>query len=536
VATTPHTGSSAPDWLRPPEEQGGGRRFLELARERPWLIALPAVLALLGALLYVSAAEKVYEAQADLLITPVPADEGVAFALGLIPESNDPALPIETAAQVVTTTAVAERAGEAFLGERPDEETLRELQERTRAEPVGQSNIVALIAEGETAEDASELANAFAEAAVEERTDRLHERIDAILPGLEERIATLAPESLAGQALAEELAQLESLRAGEDPTVQLETPATPPTSPKSPRPVLTVVAATIVGLMLGALALYAIGVLDPRLRREAQLRRIFDLPILARVPVEPRHGADSPLGPTQLTAPAVEAYRTLRAALAGRASAGDAGRVILVTGASPSEGKTTTAVNLAASIATSGRSVILIESDLRRPAVGKAFGVDAAHGVVGVLIEKVGIEEALVTAPSQVGRLRLLLSDYGGPGIAAELFSLPAAGRMIEDARRLADYVIIDSPPLTEVIDALPLARRADDVVVVVRIGRSNLGKVKQLGDLLATNGIKPAGFAVVGTPRPTRKQGYYYANPQASAGGRDGGRRTALPAGAARR
>lgn len=523
------------DWLRPPEEQGGGKRFLELARERPWLIALPLVLTLLAAVLYISTADKVYEAQADLLITPVPADEGALLGLGLIAESNDPSLPIETAAQVVTTTGVAERAGEAVLGERPDEETVRELQARTRAEPVGQSNIVALIAEAGSAEEAAELANAFAEAAVEERTKRLQDRIDVILPRLEEQIAGLPPESLAGQSLAGEIAQLVSLRAGDDPTIQLETPATPPPSAKSPRPALTLISAGLVGLVLGALALYAIGVLDPRLRREAQLRRIFNLPILARIPVEPRRRGDAPLGPTQLTAAAVEAYRTLRAALAGRASGADGGgRVILVTGANPSEGKTTTAANLAASIATSGRSVILIESDLRRPAVGRAFGVEAEHGVVGVLIEKVEIEEALVSAPAQVGQLRLLLSDYGGPGIAAELFSLPAARRMIEDARRLADYVVIDSPPLTEVIDALPLARQADDVLVVVRIGRSNLSRVKQLGDLLASNGIRPAGFAVVGTPRPTRKQSYYYTNPQAP--GRDSGGSGAVPAGSAGR
>ena len=71
---------------------------------------------------------------------------------------------------------------------------------------------------------------------------------------------------------------------------------------------------------------------------------------------------------------------------------------------------------------------------------------------------------------------------------------------MLDEARRIADYVIIDSPPLTDVVDALPLARSVDDVLLVVRIGRTRLNKLTQLGELLVENGIRPMGFAVVGS------------------------------------
>jgi Mrp family chromosome partitioning ATPase len=83
---------------------------------------------------------------------------------------------------------------------------------------------------------------------------------------------------------------------------------------------------------------------------------------------------------------------------------------------------------------------------------------------------------------------------------------------MIDEARGLADYVIIDSPPLNEVVDALPLARKADDVLIIVRLGRSRMDKIGQLGELLAESGIRPVGFAVVGTPRPGRGEYHYYA------------------------
>ena len=86
---------------------------------------------------------------------------------------------------------------------------------------------------------------------------------------------------------------------------------------------------------------------------------------------------------------------------------------------------------------------------------------------------------------------------------------------MIEDARRLADYVIIDSPPLNEVVDAMPLARQADDVLIVVRLGKTRLQRIAQLGELLAENGVRPVGFAVVGVPRPGRGEYHYYQGGQ---------------------
>jgi MinD-like ATPase involved in chromosome partitioning or flagellar assembly len=95
----------------------------------------------------------------------------------------------------------------------------------------------------------------------------------------------------------------------------------------------------------------------------------------------------------------------------------------------------------------------------------------------------------------------------------AEVLSLPAAEALLEDAKRLADYVVLDSPPLTQVIDAMPLARQVDDVVIVVRLGSSNLTQLAHLGDLLEQNSIRPAGFVVVGGPAP--EESSYYREAQ---------------------
>ena len=187
--------------------------------------------------------------------------------------------------------------------------------------------------------------------------------------------------------------------------------------------------------------------------------------------------------------------------------------MILVTGASASEGKSTTAVNLASSLALTGRDVILIEADLRRPSLGSVLDLEPTDGgVVSVLIEHTRLSQALVSSQAYGPHLRALLADQSGGGWVTDLFSIPAADAMVRDARRLADYVVIDSPPLNEVIDALPLARQADDVLLVTRIGQTRLDKLGQLADLLEESGITPIGFAVIGTPRPRRREYSYYS------------------------
>jgi receptor protein-tyrosine kinase len=264
-------------------------------------------------------------------------------------------------------------------------------------------------------------------------------------------------------------------------------------------------------------------VLDPRLRREEQLRRLYGLPILARIPKDARaHGAGA-LAPESLSPSTIEAYRTLRATLAASRGHEMGSTSILVTSPSPSEGKTTSAINLASSLALAGNKVILIEADLRRPAVGKALGIEPRHGTGSVLLETVELQDALETTKAYGQYLQLLVADYSGAasGWMADRLFLPSTRRIVDEAKKLADYVIIDSPPLSEVIDALPLAQRADEVLVVVRLGKTQLTKLAHLAELLSRHSIRPVGFAVVGAQ--TQTEGYYYAAPPQQRGGERG-------------
>jgi succinoglycan biosynthesis transport protein ExoP len=502
-----HDPTRKAEWLEPPEEELGLKRYVETIRERIGLVVVATLVTTAAAVAYVLTAPKTYEAEADLLVTPVSTE--TLPSLPLIRQSADPTRDVETAARLVTNNDVAERV-KSDLGL---DDSAGELLEKVGAEPVAQSNIVAITGEERSPAEARDLANAFAEAAVTEQTEQLHEEIDAQITGLES-------QSQAGQAsLGPRLAELQALRSGPDPTLRLETAADLPGSQASPRPVLTVAGGLMAGLVIGIAGAFAAQILDPRLRREDQLRRRYRLPILARIPREGSRRSE-PLGPTRISAATAEAYRTLRSNLEPADPAQASPRAVLVTGPSPSEGKTTTALILATSLALAGRRVILIEADLRRPALAATLGIEEVHaGVVSVLIENVALQDALITSPTYGQNLQVLAADFSG-GWIADLFSIPAAQRLIDDARALAEFVIVDSPPLTEVVDALPLARKCDDVLIVTRLGTTRLDRIARLGELLADNGITPTGFAVIGVPRPSRSAYRYYME----APGADGG------------
>jgi capsular exopolysaccharide synthesis family protein len=499
-----------PDWRQPPEEQEGLQRYVETIRERIMLIITAVAITTGIAILYVATATKTYDAEADILVTPVSSSDPTLSTLPLIRASADPTRDVATAARLVTNIDVATRVKKALNSDRGAQSLLNSVV----AEPVASSNVIAVTAHDTSARGAQQLADAFAHQAVAARTDQLHSQIDQLIPRLQAELQQTGTGVPGQTPLADQIAGLQALRASPDPTMRVQTNAALPTGPSAPRPVLSVVGGIIAGLILGVAAAFTAQILDPRLRREAQLRRNYRLPILGRIPKE--SGAqENPLAPRQISSATGEAYRALRATLVGaRRRRADEGKVILITGSSPSEGKTTTAINLATSLALAGHRVILIESDLRRPVLAQVLGARPENGgVVSVLIENTTLAESLIPSTTYGPNLRLLLSDYEG-GWIAELFSIPTAERMIQDARRMADYVIVDSAPLNEVVDALPLALQADEVLIVVRLNITRLDKLSQLAELLAENGVRPVGFAVIGTPRPKRSEYHYYAEP----------------------
>jgi capsular exopolysaccharide synthesis family protein len=517
---------SGSGWRRAQGGSSGLERYFRVIRERLGLIAMVTLTTTLVAAAYLAVATEQYKAEADLLVIPASREDTALNGLPVIRESSDPTRDVETAARLVANRNVA-NAVKDDLGL---DQSVDSLLSQVTAEPVAQSNIVAVTATADSPDLARDLANGFVNGVVEQRSKVVKAEAEKQIVGLKDQLqeAEANGEDANATALANQIAELQGLVQSGDPTLTVETRAEAPASPFSPRPMLTLAAGFFAGLVLGTGGAFAMSALDPRLRREEQLRELYSLPILARVPKErraptftlgkrrlgigPRERERRALPPGELSAATLESFRTLRTMLAAQRRDDGNSRSILVTGPSPSEGKTTTAINLASSLALAGNRVILIEADFRRPTVGEALGVRARVGIGDVLLGNVALEDALVLAPPFGDNLCALLVDRADDWLA-EVLSLPAAEALLEDAKRLADYVVLDSPPLTQVIDAMPLARQVDDVVMVVRLGSSNLTQLAHLGDLLDQNGIKPAGFVVVGGPGP--EESSYYREAQ---------------------
>jgi polysaccharide biosynthesis transport protein len=230
---------------------------------------------------------------------------------------------------------------------------------------------------------------------------------------------------------------------------------------------------------------------------------MFRLPVLARIPRERRPSSSrAPLRPDELSEVALESYRMLRVALGIRGFSTDRyslidPRSVMITGSASSEGKSTVALNFASVLAAAGSRVILIEADLRRPSLAGALRVRAVSGITSVLTHDIELKDALIPLDGSDRNLEALLVDHASPFLADGL--LASGSELVSQAKLLADYVVIDAPPVTEVSDALPLSQHVDDVLIVARLGHSRTDQLTKLGEVLARQGVRPTGLVIVG-------------------------------------
>jgi non-specific protein-tyrosine kinase len=511
------------------DEQQGAARYLQAMRAHWLLITTFVVLAVGASLAYSTTAQKRYDASADVLITPVSSDDTTFIGVQLLRESSSSARSVLTAARLIATPQVAD-AVRARLHTR---RSRRVLLGSVSVTPLEQSSIVQIGGEGDTAQAAADLANAFAETFIEQQTVRFQESLRSVVGRLRAAYDAIPPALRTGGEgveIAQRLAQLRPLVGQPDPTVNVSSPAVAPDVQSWPRPALSTAVALIAALLLGTGLALALELVNPRVASEDELLLGHRLPILTRVPRIKRGAAQSALTTGEpLPGEVREAYRTLRASLAQAGSDGEFPSSVLVTSAIPGEGKTMTSVNLALTIAQTGARVILIDGDLRRPMVATVFGLAGRHhGFASLLTGESTAREALVPAPGQRGRLQLLLASPEHAHLI-DLLERRRVEAVLDDLSLDADVIVIDSPPLTEVADALTLADAAHAVLLAVRMGRTRRDKLNELRRILARRGVAPVGF-VLTTNRRSRRGGYYYGS-DSGGRGRDPGPAEAIVA-----
>jgi len=315
------------------------------------------------------------------------------------------------------------------------------------------------------------------------------------------------------------------LQGGSTNFLSVVEPASVPTAPIGPRVRWNVMLAAALGLSLALGAVFLLEYLDDTVKTGEDVQRALSLPTLGAIF---RMDATEDLAENLITvlhprSPISEAYRVLRTNLQF-SSLGNPSTSLLITSASPAEGKTTTAANLSVAMAQAGKRVILVDSDLRRPSLHKVFGVPIAPGLTSLLVDQnLSLEETLV--PTGVEGLWLITSGPIPPN-PSELLATPQMVHLIERLTAQSDMVVCDSPPLLAVADASILAAEVGGTIVVINAGRTRTDLCRRAADTLEQVGARVLGVVL---NKLTGKQAggyyYYYGSDDDKAGHRKGGK-----------
>ena len=287
--------------------------------------------------------------------------------------------------------------------------------------------------------------------------------------------------------------------------------------------------AVLLGLLIGfglALVLHQI---DSRLRTREEVYEALRMPVIAEVPklsrADRENGrilvADEPHGIY------ADSYRTARAAVMHTASL-DLGpssaaarrtprsvgaKVVLITSAQAGEGKTTSIANLAASFAETGKSVLVLDADLRSPNLHPLFDVPQGAGISDFLYDPSSTQLAALARPTSVPGVKIITA---GTQLAHPASLATRMGVLIDESRKMADVILVDTAPLLAASDVFDLLPLVDTVLFVVRSGRLTEPAAQRVSELLGRFHVPVTGAILVATPS-TKASGYGYGYGHAS-------------------
>jgi capsular exopolysaccharide synthesis family protein len=266
-------------------------------------------------------------------------------------------------------------------------------------------------------------------------------------------------------------------RAADPFQATVVTPALLPIAPAGTTKKILLPLGAILGLLLGVGGVFLRDYFDGRVRDRADLERCLDGQVLAAIPrVRGRRADPALVFSAAPSSRAAEAYRYLRARLDPLVtSTADRGAVLLVASAQARDGRTCVAANLAMALARTGASVILVDADLRHPALDEVFGVGDRPGLTDLLAGRASLDEAAV--PTDVAGLRLVsageLTDR-----RADLLEGTRLTQAFAQMRAAAQVTVVDSAPLLTVSDAITMAGVSDIVLVVADVRRTRRAAV----------------------------------------------------------
>jgi capsular exopolysaccharide synthesis family protein len=293
-------------------------------------------------------------------------------------------------------------------------------------------------------------------------------------------------------------------------TVTVVSPATRPSVPILPQTVRNTLLAAAVGAMLGVGLAFLIEYLDDTVKtpEDLQLASLSVVGIVQRVNHHDKSGTPQVFTLSQSRSLAAEAYRTLRTNLQF-SSLDRPLRSLVVTSAVATEGKTTTAANLAVVMAQAGKRVVLVDADLRRPSAHKVFGLSNGTGLTIALVEEPSALNGYLQE-TEIENLRVLSAGPVPPN-PQELLGSQRMEELLDKLEEVADVVVLDTPPTLVVADANVLAARADGVLLIVNTGHTRRAAVQRAAEGLRQVGANLLGGVLNMVDTGGGRSAYYY-------------------------
>lgn len=473
---------------------------------RRWLILFVVITATVATYGYSDGQERVYRASTQVFVQASQLDQLLSSAQNLGTDRN-----VQNQARLLESRSTADAVSQRVMV--PGGAAA--LQQAVSSTASAGADFVAVAAEWRDPRQAALIANAFADEFVRLRSADLRDQIARSLAASRRQLARIprgqsnAEQRQATQAAVRQLELAQTLPAG---NAQRVDPAIVPTRAVSPRPKRAALFACALSLLLMLAGAFGLDRFDRRVKRVDDIPKLYGSVLLTALP----HSRSPTLQDEQgavLPPELKESFRGLHTGLA-LASIDEPLKVIVVTSAIPGEGKSMVARNLALAYREWGKSVAVVDADLRRPVLRRLFGIEEeGAGFTGVLTGEQELKKAVQDVPVNVQGLETLdlisggvtangaVADAASAEKSAGRLSLLAAGatpanpQAVLSARRVTaimdelakthDIVIIDTPPLLAVSDAVPLIELADGVVVVARIGLTTREAASRLVEMM---------------------------------------------------
>jgi capsular exopolysaccharide synthesis family protein len=438
--------------------------YLRVLRRRWRWVAVSLVLGVVTAVAYIGASTPMYASSARLFVSTSAQSSDLTQAN----QGNSLAIErVQSYADLVGTHSLAERVS-AQLGGDPSAETL---MKRVSATVVPNTVNLTITAKSPSPTAAREIAQAYAE------------------------------------GLSREVSRIEAPGNDQPSPIRMSVvdDAQVPDHPVSPRKQVDLFLGALLGLLVGVGLAVLRDRLDTTISSTEDLEEVTSTALLGTIHSDGGAVHKPSEKALREASPWAEAFRVLRTNMQFVDVDHDHG-VFVVSSSVPAEGKTTTAVNLAITMAMTGQRVVLVECDLRRPRIAERLGLDDGVGTTTVLIGQLSLDQALQTHDST--GLTVLTAGRRPPN-PSELLQSNAMQELIRELRGRFDVVLIDAPPLLPVTDAALLAAQSDGLMMVVRHGKTSRDQVHMALRRLEAVDAKCVGMVI--NMAPTSGRGYGY-------------------------